>query len=177
MAKLCQDLGASINLMPMSVFKQLGIRDVRPINVTLQLVDRSFAYLEGKIEYVLVRVDKFIFPVDFIVLDYEADKEVPIILGRPFLATGKTFIDVQKWELTMRVDDEHVTFNVLNALCYPNEVEECSVVNIVDNIVSEQFNKKYKAKVLEVLPLKCLEEQSDDEDAQVTCPDTKQPFI
>ncbi|KAL5571985.1 hypothetical protein UlMin_021582 [Ulmus minor] len=83
---LC-DLGASINLMPMSIFKKLGIEEARPTIVSLQLVDRSIAYPEGKIEDVLVKVDKFIFPVDFIVLDYDADLEVPIILGRPFLAT------------------------------------------------------------------------------------------
>ena len=92
---LC-DLGAIINLMPLSVFKQLGVEECRPSTVTQQLADRSYAYPEGKIENVLVKVDKFIFLVDFIVLDFEADKEVPIILGRPFLATEKTLIDVQK---------------------------------------------------------------------------------
>ncbi|XP_052296969.1 uncharacterized protein LOC107176917 [Citrus sinensis] len=101
---LCE-LGASINLMSLSVFKQLGVRECRPTTITLQLADRSYAYPEGKIEDVLVKVDKFIFPVDFIVLDFEADKEVPIILERPFLATEKTLIDVQKGELTMRVND------------------------------------------------------------------------
>ena len=65
----------------------------------------SHAYPEGKIDDGLVKVDKFISLVDFIVLDFEADKEVPIILGRPFLAIGKTLIDVQKKELTMRVND------------------------------------------------------------------------
>ncbi|XP_052291835.1 uncharacterized protein LOC127900683 [Citrus sinensis] len=102
---LC-DLGASINLMPLSVFKQLGMGECRPTIITLQLAERSHAYPEGKIEDVLVKVDKFIFPVDFIVLDFEADKEVPIILGRPFLATGKTLIAVQKGELAMRVNDQ-----------------------------------------------------------------------
>ncbi|XP_024033486.1 uncharacterized protein LOC112095610 [Citrus clementina] len=102
---LC-DLGASINLMTLSVFKQLEVGECRPTTVTLQLANRSHVYPEGKIEDVLVKVDKFIFPVDFIVLDFEADKEVPIILGRPFLATGKTLIDVQKGELTMRVNDQ-----------------------------------------------------------------------
>ncbi|KAL5578902.1 hypothetical protein UlMin_011344 [Ulmus minor] len=94
---LC-DLGASIKLMPMSIFKQLGIGDARPTTITLQLADRSFAHPEGKIEDVLIRVDKFVFPVNFIILDFEADREVPIILGRPFLATGRTLIDVQKGE-------------------------------------------------------------------------------
>ncbi|KAM6570934.1 hypothetical protein CsatA_015014 [Cannabis sativa] len=111
---LC-DLGASINLMPMSIFKKLGIGEARPTIVTLQLADRSMAHPEGKIEDVLVQVDKFIFPADFIILDYEADRDVPIILGRPFLATGRTLIDVQNGELTMRVNDQKVTFNVFNA--------------------------------------------------------------
>ncbi|XP_052290839.1 uncharacterized protein LOC127900273 [Citrus sinensis] len=92
---LC-DLGASINLMSLSVFKQLRVEECRPTTVTLQLADRSHAYPKGKIEDVLVKVDKFIFPVDFIVLDFEADKELPIILERPFLTTGKILIDVQK---------------------------------------------------------------------------------
>ncbi|KAH9801189.1 hypothetical protein KPL71_000934 [Citrus sinensis] len=106
---LC-DLGANINLMALSVFKQLEVGECRPTTVTLQLANRSHVYPEGKIEDVLVKVDKFIFPVDFIVLDFEADKEVPIILGRPFLATGKTLIDVQKGELTMRVNDQRGRF-------------------------------------------------------------------
>ncbi|XP_024042794.1 uncharacterized protein LOC127900654 [Citrus sinensis] len=80
---LC-DLGANINLMPLSVFKQLGVGECRPTTVTLQLADRSHAYPKGKIEDVLVKVD------------FKANKEVPIILGRPFLATGKTLINVQK---------------------------------------------------------------------------------
>ena len=62
-----------------------------------------------------MKVDKFIFPVDFIVLNFEVDKEVPIILGRPFLTTGKTLIGLQKRELTIRVNDQQVTFNVLEA--------------------------------------------------------------
>ncbi|KAH9725220.1 hypothetical protein KPL70_007791 [Citrus sinensis] len=115
---------ASINLMPLSMFKQLGVSECRPTTVTLQLAGRSHAYPKGKIEDVLVKVDKFIFPVDFIVLDFEAGKEVPIILGRPFLATGKTLIDVQKGELTMRMHDQQVTFNVLDAMKSPDEIED-----------------------------------------------------
>ena len=71
----------------------------------LQLADRSYVQPEGKIEDILVKVDKFIFPADFLVLDCEADDNAPIILGRPFLATGRTVIDVEKEELTMRVND------------------------------------------------------------------------
>ncbi|XP_062113998.1 uncharacterized protein LOC133825010 [Humulus lupulus] len=90
---LC-DLGASINLMPLSVFKRLQLGEAKPITTTLQLVDRSLAHPRGVIEDILVKVDKFIFPADFIVLDMEEDSNVPIILGRPFLATGQALIDV-----------------------------------------------------------------------------------
>ena len=89
--------------MPLSIFKKLGIGAVTPTTITLQLADRSICYPHGKIEDVLVRVDKFVFPVDFIVMDFDGDKETPILLGRPFLATGRTLIDVEKGELTMRV--------------------------------------------------------------------------
>ncbi|XP_052290039.1 uncharacterized protein LOC127899933 [Citrus sinensis] len=137
---LC-DLGASINLMPLSVFKQLGVGECRLTTVTLQLADRSHAYPEGKIEDVLVKVDKFIFPVDFIVLDFEADKEVPIILGRPFLATGKTLIDVQKGELTMRVNNQQVTFNVLEAMRNPDEIEDCNFLSVMDLVVADRMDR------------------------------------
>ncbi|XP_038896016.1 uncharacterized protein LOC120084196 [Benincasa hispida] len=124
---LC-DLGASINLMPLSIFKKLNIGNTRPTTITLQLTDRSITHPEGKIEDVLMQVDKFIFLADFIILDYEADVEVPIILGRPFLATGQALIDVQIGELTIRVDDQQVKFNVLNALKYPSDMENCQYV-------------------------------------------------
>ena len=91
---LC-DLGVSINLMPLSIFKRLELGKALPTIVTLQLVHMSLKHPRGGvIEDVLVKVDKFIFPTYFIVLDMEEDKEIPIILGRPFLATGKAMIDV-----------------------------------------------------------------------------------
>ena len=95
---LC-DLGASINLMPLSIFRRLGLGKARPTTVTFQLPNRSPKHPRGVIEDVLVKVDKFIFRANFIVLDMEEDKEIPIILGRPFLATDKVIIDVQRGEL------------------------------------------------------------------------------
>ncbi|KAL0417452.1 UNVERIFIED_CONTAM: Retrovirus-related Pol polyprotein from transposon.6 [Sesamum radiatum] len=92
---LC-DLGASINLMPYSIFAKLGMHELTPTIVTLQLADRSIKYPRGIIEDVLVKVGKFVIPVDFVVLDMEEDANTPLILGRPFLATGKALIDVQK---------------------------------------------------------------------------------
>ena len=80
---LC-DLGASINLMPLSIFKRLRLGEARPTTVTLQLANRSLKHPRGAIEDVLVKLDKFIFSVDFIVLDMEEDKDIPIILADHF---------------------------------------------------------------------------------------------
>ncbi|XP_062100236.1 uncharacterized protein LOC133806121 [Humulus lupulus] len=128
---LC-DLGASINLMSLSVFKSLGLGEARPTTVTLQLADRSLTHPRGIIEDVLVKVDKFIFPVDFIVLDMEEDEDVPIILGRPFLAMGQVLIDVQKGELRLRVQGDEVVFNVFKALKYPLVSDSCFCVSVLE---------------------------------------------
>ncbi|XP_062089761.1 uncharacterized protein LOC133796307 [Humulus lupulus] len=82
--------------------------EARPTSITLQLVDRSLTHPKGIIEDILVKVDKFNFLADFIVLDMEEDEDVPIILGRPFLATGQALIDVQKGDLRLRVQGDEV---------------------------------------------------------------------
>ncbi|XP_034679906.1 uncharacterized protein LOC117909969 [Vitis riparia] len=94
--KVLCDLGASVNLIPLFIFRKLELGEVKPTTVCLQLANRSIKHLKGIIEDVLVKVDKFIFPTDFIVLDMEEDRDVPLILRRPFLATGKTLIDVHQ---------------------------------------------------------------------------------
>ncbi|XP_070036196.1 uncharacterized protein [Nicotiana tomentosiformis] len=94
-AKALCDLGKSINLMPYSVFKTLGIRQPRPASMRLQMVYRTMKIQLGVIEDVLARIDKFILPADFVILDCEVDYEVPIILRRPFLATGKALVDIE----------------------------------------------------------------------------------
>ena len=110
------DLGASINLMPLSVARKLSLGELTPTTVTLQMADRTMAKPEGVIEDVLVKVGKFIFLVDFIILDMEEDSQVPLLLGRPFLATGAALIDMQKRVLTLRVGEETTDFNLLKSL-------------------------------------------------------------
>ncbi|XP_062093602.1 uncharacterized protein LOC133799621 [Humulus lupulus] len=171
---LC-DLGTSINLMPMSIFKKLGIGEARPTTVTLQLADRSMAHPEGKIEDVLVQFDKFIFPADFIILDYEADREVPIILGRPFLATGRTLIDVQNGELTMRVNDQQVTFSVFKAMKFPDEVEECSRVDVIDTLVAEIISRSVEKAAMGTQIFVDEEDYSSEEEQIITWVDSYQP--
>ncbi|XP_027364484.1 uncharacterized protein LOC113871591 [Abrus precatorius] len=85
---LC-DLGASINLMPLAIMKRLGIEEVKPTSITLQLTNRSYTYPYGVVEDLLVKIDKFIFPANFVILDMEVDVDIPLILGRPFLAQGE----------------------------------------------------------------------------------------
>ncbi|XP_062104485.1 uncharacterized protein LOC133815692 [Humulus lupulus] len=134
---LC-DLGASINLMPLSVFWKLGLGEAKPTTITLQLADRSIKHPRGVIEDVLVKVEKFIFPADFIVLDMEEDTTVPIILGRPFSTTGQALIDVQKGELRLRVQGEEVVFNVFKAMSYPRASDSCFNVDVIDEVVSKK---------------------------------------
>ena len=112
MGKALCDYGASINLMPLSIVKRLSLGELTPIAMTLQMGDKTLAQPEGILEDVLIIVGKFIFPVDFVVIDIEEDKQVPLLLGRPFLSTGAALIDVKKGELTLRVGDEAMHFNL-----------------------------------------------------------------
>ena len=116
---LC-DSGASINLMPLSVVRRLSLGELTPTAITLQMADRSMARPEGILEDVLVKVGKFVFLVDFVVMQMEEDTQVPLLLGRPFLAIGVALIDVQKGEMTLRVGDEAVQFNINRSLEHPN---------------------------------------------------------
>ncbi|XP_062112832.1 uncharacterized protein LOC133823987 [Humulus lupulus] len=117
--------------------ERLGLGEASPTTVTLQLADRSVKHPRGIIDDVLVKVDKFIFPADFIVLDMEEDMDVPIILGRPFLATGQALIDVQKGELTLRVQGEEVVFNVFKAVKFANVNDSYFKVDMVEKAVAE----------------------------------------
>ncbi|XP_012458193.1 uncharacterized protein LOC105778985 [Gossypium raimondii] len=124
---LC-DLGASIDLMLMSIYRNLGIGKTRLTMVTLQLADRSYAHLKGKIEDVLVRVDKFIFPVDFLVLEFEADQNVPIIHGRPFLATET------------KVEEE------FNRICHNNSDNNKELLERIDEVRFKELGEFMEAK-------------------------------
>ncbi|XP_070013385.1 uncharacterized protein [Nicotiana sylvestris] len=136
-AKALCDLWESINLMPYSVFKTLGIGQPRPTSMRLQMADRTMKRTLGKIDDMLVRVDTFILPADFVILYYEVDYEVLVILGRPFLAIGKALVDVETWELTFRVGDEKVVFHICKSMRQPNSNEVCSFVDVVTEVIVE----------------------------------------
>ncbi|XP_017249843.1 uncharacterized protein LOC108220551 [Daucus carota subsp. sativus] len=161
---LC-DLGANINLMPLSIFMQLGLPELKPTSMSLQLADRSITYPRGIIEDVLVKVDKLIFPADFVILDFEEDKKIPIILGRPFLATAQTLIDVQKGELTMKVHDQMVTFNVFNAMKLPTDEESCFNVDAFDSSMLASSKRLLQTDALEAV-LTGNEELADEDEME-----------
>ncbi|XP_070029758.1 uncharacterized protein [Nicotiana sylvestris] len=136
-AKTLCDLGANINLMPLDVYTKLSIGRARPTLMLLQLADRTVKRPTGILDDVLVQVGKFVFPVDFVILDCQVDEEIPIILGRPFLATGRALIDCETGELKMRLNDEEVIFNVQQSMRRPSEYANCSLVEAVDVILQE----------------------------------------
>ncbi|XP_070040354.1 uncharacterized protein [Nicotiana tomentosiformis] len=115
-AKALCDLGASINLMPLGIYKRLGIGRARLTSMLLQLADRTVKRPSGILDDVLVYVRKFVFLANFVILDCRVDEEIPIILGSPFLATGRALIDCVTGELKIRLNDEEITFNVQKSM-------------------------------------------------------------
>jgi hypothetical protein len=135
---LC-DLGASVSLMPCSIFDRLVVGELKPTRMTLQLADSSMRLPLGIVEDVPVKVGKFYVPGDFVVMEMEEDKEVPIILGRPFLRTAGALIDVKNGTLTLNIGDEKVHFHIDRAMKYPAQTEECFMVDVIDELVEENF--------------------------------------
>jgi hypothetical protein len=128
------DLGASINLLPYTAYETLGLRELQPTSITLQLTDRSIKRPRGILEDVLVKVNQFILPADFIVLDMKESPmplPLPIILGRPFMRTVDTKICVKNGTVSMKVNGEKIEFKVFDALKLPQDTLDCFNVCII----------------------------------------------
>ncbi|GJW28057.1 reverse transcriptase domain-containing protein [Tanacetum coccineum] len=137
------DLGASINLMPLSVWKKLSLSELTPTCMTLELADWSISRPIGIAEDVYVKVEKFQFQADFVVVDFDADPRVPLILGRSFLKTGRALIDVYEGELTLRVGKEAVTFNLDQTSRYSSNYDDNSVnqIDVID-VACEEYSQE-----------------------------------
>jgi hypothetical protein len=132
------DLGASINLMPLSMMKRIPGAVAKPTKMQLTLADRSITYPYGILEDVLVRCAEFIFPADFVILDMEECVEVPVLLGRPFLATGRALIDVEMGDLMLRLNDESVNFKVFESMKpYDKKKPQCFQVEASESVVND----------------------------------------
>ena len=115
--------------MPFYVAKRLSLGELTPTTITLQMADMTLAHPEGILEDVLIKVGKFVLPMDFVVINIEEDKQVSLLLGSPFLATRATFIDVKKGELTLRVGDEAMHFKLNHSLKQPElSSADCEIV-------------------------------------------------
>nr|GEU94417.1 reverse transcriptase domain-containing protein [Tanacetum cinerariifolium] len=134
------DLGASINLMPLSICKKLSLPELTPTWMTQELADRSTSRPKGLVEDIFVKVGKFHFLIDFVVVDFEADPRVPLILGRTFLRTDRALIHVYGEEITLWVKEEAVTFNLNQTTRYSSTYDDLSVnqIDIID-VAREEY--------------------------------------
>ncbi|GJY30287.1 reverse transcriptase domain-containing protein, partial [Tanacetum coccineum] len=127
------DLGASINLMPLSIWKELNLLALTKTRMILELADRTISTPTDIAEDVFVKVGTFFFPADFVVVDYVADPRVPLILGRHFLRTVRALIDVHGEQMTLRHDDQSVTFKVSDTKTFSyNIIESVNRVDVID---------------------------------------------
>ncbi|KAL2230922.1 UNVERIFIED_CONTAM: Retrovirus-related Pol polyprotein from transposon [Sesamum indicum] len=136
------DLGASINVMPLTIFESLKVGPLKETGVVIQLADRSVVYPEGVLEDVLVQVNELVFPADFYVLDMREDNSpnsTSILLGRPFLKTARTKIDVHSRSLTMEFDGEIIRFNIYESMRYLTDLPTALLVDIFDPFVQDSI--------------------------------------
>nr|GEV04990.1 reverse transcriptase domain-containing protein [Tanacetum cinerariifolium] len=163
MCKALADLSASINLMPLSVWKKLGLPELISTRMNLELANRAICTPAGIARDVFVLVGKFIFPVDFFIVDYESDPRVPLILGRPFLQTARALIDVHEEEMILHNDDERLTLNMrYDTSSYSNQPNKESI-NMI-NIYNDSYEDYLKdfGNATSSSPNHLLEEFADE---------------
>ena len=165
--KALLDLGASVNLLPYSMYKQLGLGELKPTSITLSLADRSIKIPKETIEDVLIQVDRFYYPVNFVVLDTEpvtvGANHVPIILGRPFLATSNAIINCRNGVMQLTFGNITLELNIfhLSKRHMHSEEDDCEEVCIIDAILEEQANEQQVGDVLTPELSECLGEQQE----------------
>uniref|UniRef100_A0A2N9IAN8 Retrotransposon gag domain-containing protein n=1 Tax=Fagus sylvatica TaxID=28930 RepID=A0A2N9IAN8_FAGSY len=154
------DLGASVNLLPFSIHLQLGLGELKPTSVTLQLADRSVRKPRKVVEDVLVKVENFYYPVDFIILDIEPtlhpSANIPIILGRPFLATANALINCRNGRMKITFGSMTAELNIFNVNPQQLVDEECEYVNFIEATPQEEFNKNCFSNSFETLPVNSI---------------------
>ncbi|GJX66327.1 reverse transcriptase domain-containing protein [Tanacetum coccineum] len=141
------DLGASINLMPLSIWKKLSLPEITSTWMTLELVDQSITHPKGLAKDVFVKVRSFHFPTDFVVVDFEADPRVPVILGRSFLRTGRALIDVYEGELILSDGDERLIF-LVDKHPQKHANESIKMINFINFSCKDSFGEVLRLKKL-----------------------------
>ncbi|CAN6546972.1 unnamed protein product [Malus baccata var. baccata] len=164
------DLGASINVMPYSIYASMNLGVLKNDGVIIQLADRSNVYPKGVLEDVLVQVNHLIFPADFYVLEMDESDHtpsLPILLGRPFMKTAQTKIDVFNGTLSMEFDGEVVNFNLSYSIKYPSEDHSCFSIDIIDSL-AQGYLEDLNDDVLEKVITRGMELKTMDEDPMHT---------
>ncbi|XP_028215047.1 uncharacterized protein LOC114397132 [Glycine soja] len=136
------DLGASINLMPLSMCRRIGELEIMPTRTTLRLADRSIIRPYGVVEDVLVKVHQFTFLADFVIMDIEEDTGIPLILGRPFMLTANCVVDMGKGNLEMSVDDQMVRFDLFDAVKHSIDWNVYSKMDEIENEIAQMARAK-----------------------------------
>ncbi|XP_076883120.1 uncharacterized protein LOC143531785 [Bidens hawaiensis] len=134
------DHGASINVLPYSIFKTLNVGPLKRTGVVIQLADKSMVHPKGVLEDVLVQVNELLCPADFYVLDMEDGDTLDsssILLGRPFLKTAKTKIDVYSGTLSMEFDGKIINFNIYDVMWYPSDVSSVIWLDVIDPLTDD----------------------------------------
>ncbi|KAK4401681.1 Retrovirus-related Pol polyprotein from transposon.6 [Sesamum angolense] len=148
------DLGASINVMPYSVYQALNLSTLQDTNVIIQLADRSYVRPMGLVEDVLVKVNDLLFPVDFYILKMGVEgvnNPASILLGRPFMKTAKTKIDVDEGTLSVEFGGEIVKFNISEAMKYPNELQALYQIDVIDSVVHDVVEEELVGTELDLI--------------------------
>ena len=168
--KALLDLGANVNLLPYSMYKQLGLGELKPTSITLSLADRSIKIPKGTVEDVLIQVDKFYYLVDFVVLDTEpvavGTNYVPIILGRPFLATSNAIINCRNGVMQLTFGNMTLELNIFHFSKKHMQLveEEPEEICIIDTILEEQANQQQIQDVLIEKLVDCSESLQGTQD-------------
>ena len=135
------DLGASVNLLPYSVYEQLGLGKLKPTSIILQLADRFVIVPKGVVEDVLVQVGKFYFPIDFIILDMHpistTNSQIFVILGRPFLAISNALINCISGLLKLSFGNMTLELNIINTCKQPRDEEDVHLVDLIETLVKK----------------------------------------
>ncbi|GKB88802.1 hypothetical protein Tco_0961074 [Tanacetum coccineum] len=140
--KALADLGASISQIPYLMFLRLNLGDLKPTRMCIELANKTTQFPKGIAENVMVKIDKFVFPVDFVILDMEEDHRIPIILGRPILATTHVMIDVFNKKISFEVGDEIITFDLEKSMRFPSTDEDtCHSADIIDLFVVDNIKE------------------------------------
>ncbi|XP_050916519.1 uncharacterized protein LOC127131650 [Lathyrus oleraceus] len=170
------DLGDSVNLMPLSMYKKLGLGTIQDTRMTLQFADRSVRRPYGIVEDVLVKIDKFLFSVGFVIQEMPEDEEIPLILGRPFLETGRCMINIEEGTMTLKVYDEELKIDVRNTMQYKDDICTSHTVEVIDQVVAQEIEKKMFQSPLEcVLSLSTFESDEDEGESEVLAMMEEQP--